>query len=160
MHESSSGIVRFDLFITLGMSDVRILNDLIFLNYLTQDNNAYHYMASVPHDLSINSSATIFGKRLQLPAEFKTAEYWRQLISNAGDAHHPTETYTFLHYEKGKNKRFGFPTKTVLQFDLTLPLHFILILMSSAPCKCCTKSAPFQVEFHTDIPHQLRDYNL
>ena len=58
------------LFMTLGLSDVRILNDLIFLDYLTQDNNAFHHMASVLHDLSINSTTTTFGKHIQVPSDF------------------------------------------------------------------------------------------
>ena len=64
-----------------------------------------------------------FRQTRTMPAEFKTAEYWRHLISNAGDAHHPTETYTVLDYENGQNKRFAFPTKALHKFDLSLPLH-------------------------------------
>ena len=91
-------------FMTLGMPDVRILNDLICIDYLTRSNHVFHYMASVLHQLSLDSTTPNFVKNLQLPTGWRTAEFWKDLISNAGDANRSTETYLFLHYEKGQNK--------------------------------------------------------
>ena len=101
------------LFMTLGMSDVRILNDLIYLDYLTASNHAFDYMASVLHSLAMNGTTPELGKNLDLPTAWKDLDFWRALISNAGDAKHPTETYCFMHYEECQNKPFGYPAKTV-----------------------------------------------
>ena len=80
------------LFMILGMPDARILNDLIFLDYLTTSNYAFYYMASVLHHLSLKSTTPRLGKSLELPTGWKDLEFWKDLISNAGDAVRLTET--------------------------------------------------------------------
>ena len=160
MHEPSSRIVRSEPFYGSRQSDIQILNDLVSLDHVTNDNDAFSNIANVLNDLATNSIEKYCGKHLQLPDDFYILPYWQQFISNAGDAHHPTETYTFPSYELKQNNRFGSPTDALHQFGLCLPLHVIFTLLSSAPCECCPKSTPFHVEHHTEIPHHLQAYVL
>ena len=147
------------LFMILGMSDVRILDDLIYLDYLTSSNHAFDSMASVLHSLAMNSTTPRLGKNLELPIAWKDLDFWRALISSAGDAKHPTETDCFMHYETGQNKPFGYPTKAVHQFDLSLPLHVIMSLLSNSQRDHCEISKPFGVQFLTPIPDRLKKLN-
>eukprot|EP00973_Karenia_brevis_P089236 12374810-Karenia_brevis.AAC.1 len=44
------------IFMMLGLSDVKILNDLIFLDYLTDGSDAFSYMANLLQQL-------VYGRR-------------------------------------------------------------------------------------------------
>eukprot|EP00973_Karenia_brevis_P027812 3832774-Karenia_brevis.AAC.1 len=67
----------------LGVSDVRILNDLIFLDYLTDDSHAFSYMANLLQQLVYKRKPPNCAQHMQLPPNMDKVQFWRDLISNA-----------------------------------------------------------------------------
>eukprot|EP00973_Karenia_brevis_P023521 3238733-Karenia_brevis.AAC.1 len=55
------------IFMMLGMSDVKILNDLIFLDYLTDDNTAFSYMTKLLQQMVCNREPPSCVQNMQLP---------------------------------------------------------------------------------------------
>ena len=84
------------IFMMLGVSNVKMVNDLIFLDYLTDGNNAFTYMVQVFQQLAYKRKQPDCAQHMQLPMDMDSEEYWRNMISNAGDKLHPTDVSTFF----------------------------------------------------------------
>eukprot|EP00973_Karenia_brevis_P037459 5167546-Karenia_brevis.AAC.1 len=67
----------------LGVSNVRMVNDLIFLEYLTDGNHAFTYMAHLFRHLVYRRKPADCAQHMQLPANMDNVQYWRDLICNA-----------------------------------------------------------------------------
>ena len=123
---------------------VELLNDLIFLDYLTEDNNyAFTYMAHTLQQLAVDGEKQTTAPHMELPFYVNLLEYWKDLLSNSGDHMHPQDVLTFFRYHKDFNGKFGVPTRTLQFLDLCFPLHFIFFLLRDAIVEPCPESKPF-----------------
>ena len=132
--ESTAAILELSdptIFMLLTFN-TELLNDLIFLDYLTEDNSAFTYMAHTLQQLAVNGKKQTTAPHMELPHNIDNREYWKDLLSNSGDHMHPTDVFTFFRYHKDKNSKYAVPTRTSHLLDLCLPLHFIFILLRDA----------------------------
>eukprot|EP00973_Karenia_brevis_P053882 7484545-Karenia_brevis.AAC.1 len=60
-----------------------MVNDLIFLDCLTDGNYAFTYMAQLFQQLVCNRKPPDCAQHMQLPMDMGKEQYWRDLISNA-----------------------------------------------------------------------------
>ena len=65
------------IFMMLGVSNVKMVNDLIFLDYLTDDNNAFTYMAQTFQQLAYKRKQPVCAQHMQLPVDMDSEEYWK-----------------------------------------------------------------------------------
>ena len=148
------------IFMMLGVSNVKMVNDLIFLDYLTDGNNAFTYMVQVFQQFAYKRKQPDCAQHLQLPMDMDSEEYWRNLISNAGDKLHPTDVFTFFSYHISRNNSFAYPS---IHQELYINSIFVCrcissFLLQNATVLPCAASQPFCVEFQTQIPRFLIDY--
>eukprot|EP00973_Karenia_brevis_P063644 8847502-Karenia_brevis.AAC.1 len=80
----------------LGLTDVSLLNDLIFLDHLTDRNHAFCYMTSLLQQLIGKSKPSDCARRMQLPQGMNKIQCWRDLPHNAGDKMNPGNVFTFF----------------------------------------------------------------
>ena len=147
------------IYMMLGMSKVHIVNDLLFLDYLTDEDCAFTYMVYVFQQFVYTRKPLEGAQHMQLPSNIWSREYWQDLLSNAGDTHHPIDVLTFFRYELNRSGNYGYPSRALHQFDICLPLHVIFFLLEEATVVPCATTHPFAVEFHTAIPMYLIEYS-
>ena len=138
--------------------EIELLNDLLFLDHLTDSNNTFTYMANTLHELAPQGKEQTTAPHMELPYNCKLLVYWKNLLSNVGDFFRHHSSYTFFRYHKDKNKKFGAPTRTLHTLDLCLPLHFIFYLLHDARSEPCPQAKPFGRKFLTKIPRFLVDF--
>eukprot|EP00973_Karenia_brevis_P008701 1176908-Karenia_brevis.AAC.1 len=51
-------------------------------------------------------------QHMQLPMDMDKVQYWRDLISNAGDKLYPTAVFTFFSHHINRNNSSAHPSKT------------------------------------------------
>ena len=138
--------------------DVELLNDLFFLDYLTDSDNAFNYMANTLQQLAKKGPQQTTAPHMELPFNRHLLVYWKNLLSRVDDGFVSQSCFTFFRYHKDKNSYYGVPTRTLQIFDLCLPLHFIFYLLQDARSEPCPQSSPFGRRFKTRIPEYLVDY--
>ena len=146
-----------NIFMLLSFN-TELLNDLIFLDYLTDSDNAFIYMANTLQQLAQKGPQQTTAPHMELPFNRHLLVYWKNLLSNVDDGFVSKSCFTFFRYHKDKNENFGVPTRTLHAFDLCLPLHFIFYLLQDARSEPCPQSSPFGRQFKTKIPEFLVDY--
>eukprot|EP00973_Karenia_brevis_P067031 9321670-Karenia_brevis.AAC.1 len=55
------------VFMMLGMAEVKILNDLIFVDYLTDDSNAFSYVTNLLRQMVCDREAPDCAQNMKLP---------------------------------------------------------------------------------------------
>ena len=89
--------------------NVELLNDLIFLDWLTDNNNyAFTYMAHTLQQLAVDSEKQTTARHMELPFYVNLLEYWKDLLSNSGDHMHPQDVFTFFAITKIKTENMKF----------------------------------------------------
>eukprot|EP00973_Karenia_brevis_P013061 1772893-Karenia_brevis.AAC.1 len=69
----------------LGMAEVKILNDLICLDYLADDNNAFSYVTNLLQQMFCDSKAPGCAQNMKLPLSMNSVQFWRDLLCYVGD---------------------------------------------------------------------------
>ena len=70
------------IFMMLGI-DTKLVNDLIFLDYLTNDNMPLIYMGQILQQLAGNKKQETCGQHMQLPGGIENEAYWKDFKSFA-----------------------------------------------------------------------------
>ena len=132
-----------NIFVLLTLK-IEVLNDLIFLDYFTENNNyAFTYLANTLHQLAIGGQKQTTAPHMELPFNLDLLQYWKDLLSNVGDFMHPQNVFTFFRYHLDTNNKYGVPTRTLHTFEFCLPLHVIFFLLRDARADPCPDSTPF-----------------
>ena len=69
--------------------DIELLNDLLFLDHLTDSHNFFTYMANTLHELALRGKEQTTAPHMELPLNRKLLVYWKNLLSNVGDLFRP-----------------------------------------------------------------------
>ena len=85
-HTASCGATIVELsdpkiFMLLSM-ETELLNDLLFLDHLTDSNNAFTYMANTLHELACKGKEQTTAPHMALPLNCKLLVYWKNLLSS------------------------------------------------------------------------------
>ena len=105
--ESTAAILELSdptIFMLLTI-DTELLNDLVFLDYLTEDNAAFTYMAQTLQQLAVNGKKQTTAPHMELPHNIDNEEYWKDLLSNSGDHMHPTDVFTFFSLSQRQERK-------------------------------------------------------
>ena len=111
LSESTAAILELsdpNIFMLLGIN-LELLNDLVFLDHLREDNAAFTYMAQSLQQLALHRKKQTTAPHMELPHNIDNEEYWKDVLSNAGDHMHPTDVVAFFHYHKDRNSKYAVP---------------------------------------------------
>eukprot|EP00973_Karenia_brevis_P030012 4137388-Karenia_brevis.AAC.1 len=82
----------------LGLTDISLLNDLMFLDYLTDHSHAFHYMTYLLQQLVDKRRPPKCARHMQLPGAWTEYSFGEIYYAFSGDKMNPANVFTSFSY--------------------------------------------------------------